>query len=153
MLPLCYFTLRSKWYETNILDVFYYLPNGDRMTISFIFHGWLKRGHHSYVRYDIMQPRKWRNVYEAEVITTHYSHIYTIKLLNVSSFSMAMSSIYELIQRVNSTKYLFLATVCILTINCVSVKSVGGNGLNSKNIPNITYQTIQVSFFISEKAV
>ena len=57
------------------------------------------------------------------------------------------------IQRVNSSKYLFLATVCILTINCVSVKSVGGNGLNSKNIPNITYQTIQVSFFISEKAV
>ena len=84
-----------------------------------------------------MQPEKWGNLFEAEVITAHHTHISTIELLNVS----------------RSIITLCLAIVCMLPINQVNVKSVGGNGLKSKNISNITYQTIQVSFFISEKAV
>ena len=90
--PLCYFTLRSKWYETNILDVFHYLPNRGRMTISFVVHGWIERGHYSYVRYDIMQPEKWGNLFEAEVITAHHTHISTIELLNLSRSIITLCS-------------------------------------------------------------
>ena len=87
-----------------------------------------------------MQPEKWGNLFEAEVITAHHTHISTIELLNVSRSIITLCSFH-------------ITIVCMLPINQVNVKSVGGNGLKSKNISNITYQTIQVSFFISEKAV